>query len=427
MRFDEGASQELVAVNLNAAEVGQVAALGFTVGPVTVAGTGAAVQRFRVPRGTSRDDARRLLTRQMPLTKFAPNHVYHIFQGSFGKEGDLGAGGAAGGGPAGYGGALIKWNSGLASCTKNVKVGIIDTSFDTTHPAFRHMKARNGEFLDGEKPSPYDWHGTAVLSLLAGDPKSSTPGLIPDATFFLATAFRSDESGNASTDSVRLLAALKWLEELDVDFVNMSFSGPRDALFEAAIQRMRKKGVVFIAAAGNLGPTAPPSYPAAYPEVIAVTAVDSNGVNYMHANRGSYIDVSAPGVDVLAALPEGKQGVRTGTSFATPFVTALVATRSGERNLSRRKADLLREFRMKDLGPPGPDPIFGQGLALAPADCNSGGVVASAPWGPAIVTPAPAAMMTSTRTSAGASAATTATDRASAFSPAVSVGFGFAP
>ncbi len=273
--------------------------------------------------------------------------------------------------------SLIKWHSDLRTCTKDVKVGIIDTSFDISHPTFQRMKGSSGQFLNGEAPSTHDWHGTAVLSLLAGDPASSTPGLIPDASFYLATAFKTDEAGNASTDTMRLLQALDWLDALDVRYINMSFSGPRDPLFEQAINRMAAKGTVFIAAAGNQGPTAPPSYPAAYPQVIAVTAVNKNAENYRHANRGQYVDLSAPGVEIMTALPDGKQGFRTGTSFAAPFVTAIVATRSDPSHAFAGKRELLSRLNLQDLGPPGPDPIYGQGLALAPKVCSgSGGAIA---------------------------------------------------
>jgi Subtilase family len=146
---------------------------------------------------------------------------------------------------------------------------------------------------------------------------------------------------------------------------------------------MRREGVVFIAAAGNQGPVAPPSYPAAYPDVIAVTAVNRKGENYRHANRGSYIDVSAPGVDVLAALPDGRTGYRTGTSFAAPFVTAIVATQQAASMTTQAvwKPELLSHLAVRDLGPPGPDPIYGQGLALAPTNCtgSGNGTIAAAP------------------------------------------------
>ena len=96
-----------------------------------------------------------------------------------------------------------------------------------------------------------------------------------------------------------------------------------------------RKGVVFVAAAGNGGPDAPAGYPAAYDEVIAVTAVDRKGGNYDHANRGTYIDVAAPGVQIWTALPDGEEGLLSGTSFAAPFVTAVAAVAYQDTGLER--------------------------------------------------------------------------------------------
>lgn len=382
--FVEERKAELVVSDISPVDLETAKLNGFIVSdPIDLKGVGTKVRRLSAP-GVTRDEAERELHKILPFLPVTPNNAYTIFMGTLGES--EGASALTGLdprkiGPASakpcptqtcFGGQLIKWTNALGSCTKDVRIGVIDTSFDIGHPTFKSVRAIQGEFLSGERPSPYDWHGTAVLSLLAGNPKSGTPGLVPDATFLLATAFRSDVNGNASTDTVRLLAALDWLDQLDVDIVNMSFSGPQDGALAAAIERMSKKGVVFIAAAGNMGPTAAPSYPAAYSNVIAVTAVNRNGMNYKSANRGSYIDVSAPGVDILAALPDAKQGYRTGTSFAVPFVTAIMATKIGARQPTTEH-ELLAQVATRDLGPPGPDPIYGAGLAMAPQRCMRGG------------------------------------------------------
>jgi subtilisin family serine protease len=275
-----------------------------------------------------------------------------------------------------FGRSLIKWHASLAQCTKDVRIGVIDTSFDLSHPAFKRLRVVRKEFIEGVQASDDDWHGTAILSLLAGDPDSGTPGLVPDATFLLATAFRSDAAGNATTDPERLLEALNWLDQLDVDVVNMSFAGPPDPAIARVIERMSLKGVMFVAAAGNMGPTAPASYPGAYPHVIAVTAVNRDGENYRSANRGSYIDIAAPGVDILTALPNGKQGLQTGTSFAVPFVTAILATRAASGIVEGTEELLLERIGTRDLGAPGRDPVYGVGLALAPAQCQGASLVA---------------------------------------------------
>src|SRR5262249_58302580 len=99
---------------------------------------------------------------------------------------------------------------------------------------------------------------------------------------------------------------------------------------------MSEGGVVFAAAAGNGGPFALPSSPAAYPEVIAVTAVDRNLVGYRHATRGPHIDLAAPGVDIWTALPDKREGPQTGTSFAVPYVTAAAAAVYPKEELTYR-------------------------------------------------------------------------------------------
>jgi subtilisin family serine protease len=113
-----------------------------------------------------------------------------------------------------------------------------------------------------------------VLSLLAAAATSSTPGLVPEAQFLVADAFFKNAFGRARTDTVHVLEALQRLEEHGAQIINMSLVGPSDELVHERIADMSAKGVVFVAAAGNGGPAAPPGYPAAYKEVIAVTAVD---------------------------------------------------------------------------------------------------------------------------------------------------------
>ena len=393
--FARADGTELIVTDLSLADLEIAKMRGFVARAPTVLRPGHEVTRLRLP-GATREVAARELRTILPSVSATPNETYTIVPE---PEDDAGGDartviernrmGPAVPGPCPaetcFGPDLIAWRAALGSCARDVRVGIIDTSFDLAHPALRHVKAEQSVFLDGQLPSPSDWHGTAVLSVLAGDPSSGTPGLLPEATFLLAAAFLSDANGNASTDTVRLLAALAWLDAQGVDIVNMSFSGPQDPAVAQVISAMRKKGVLFVAAAGNMGPAASPSYPAAYSDVIAVTAVNRNGENYRHANRGDYIDVSAPGVDILIALPGAQQGTRSGTSFSAPFVTAIAAARAGGRLPYNAVVEgagvaLLGDLALRDLGPPGRDPIYGAGLALAPDACAPGGAaIAGAP------------------------------------------------
>ena len=107
--------------------------------------------------------------------------------------------------------------------------------------------------------------------------------------------------------------------------VNMSFAGPADPTLHRMLAAAYEKGMVLIAAAGNAGPTSPPLYPGADPSVIAVTATNSIDGLFTMANRGPYIAVAAPGVDILALAPGGALQLTTGTSVATAHVSGLVA------------------------------------------------------------------------------------------------------
>lgn len=270
----------------------------------------------------------------------------------------------------------------LRGCSGGVSVGILDTGIDHEHPSIKHRFS--GVFIpEGRKPAP-SWHGTAVFALLAGNPKSGTPGLIPNAGIYHASIFFSDQSGDFATDTHVLLQALDWMETMDVKIVNMSFAGPRDALVEQMITRLSGKGMIFIAAAGNDGPTAEPAFPAAYRQVIAVTAVKADRRVYPYANRGRHIDVAAPGVDIWTAVPGAREGYYSGTSFAAPFVTALVATIYKQRPIAA-KEQLLDRLEYDDLGIPGRDSTYGRGLPIAPRTCD-----ATPAWGTTTVNSPPA-------------------------------------
>ena len=98
-----------------------------------------------------------------------------------------------------------------------------------------------------------------------------------------------------------------------------------DPLLERIIKAAAEKGVILVAAAGNDGPKAPPAYPAAYPDVIAVTATDEKDKLYGKANRGGYISVAAPGVDILVPALKGRYDLASGTSMAAAHVSGVVA------------------------------------------------------------------------------------------------------
>jgi subtilisin family serine protease len=358
---------------------------------------GLAITRLRSPETLDAISGRDRLYDLLPEDGFALNHVYAPYRLSAGRRG-TGLSSAAQGGmgcPAErcFGGGLINWRAPLAACARDVKIGVIDTGFDKTHPAFASLRYEYKEFLPEGSPKVSNQHGTSVLSLLAGKADGGTPGLIPDASYVIANAFSADAGGQPLSDTAQMLQALHWLKTSGVAVVNLSFAGPEDELVHHAVQELAKAGAIVVAAAGNDGPNAPPSYPAAYEEVIAVTAVDRNLAAYRYANRGEHIDIAAPGVDVWTAIPERREGSQTGTSFAVPYVTAVIAVAlpgaaPGEDALaSTRRALAQLQGSIKPLGDRGRDPTFGLGLVQAPASCSAAPVAVAA--APAPPTPQP--------------------------------------
>lgn len=382
LRLGDIRKRQILASGLDQPALSKVRAMGFkTSASANSPGSTTPVMTLTVPEGLSEEAAQEWLQQALPQARFGPNHVYHIYPAAESARASASPSKGVCRGPGCFAESLLNWKGTLSSCAKGVRIGVIDTSFDMSHPALKDRIHDLKDFRSRPMEAKSDWHGTAVLSVLAGDPASATPGLVPEAQYVLAATFGAGEDGQASADALSVLDALSWLDG-KADIINMSFSGPRNDEIELAIRAMAVKGVVFVAAAGNRGPNGPASYPAAYSEVIAVTAVAQDERGYRHATHGDYVDMAAPGVDVFTALPMGKTGLRTGTSFAAPFVTGLLAAMPAARRGVMTKNDLMSRISTRDLGAPGRDPVFGEGLPQAPERCDEIGGVASLPWSP---------------------------------------------
>jgi subtilisin family serine protease len=180
-----------------------------------------------------------------------------------------------------------------------------------------------------------------------------------------------------------LLKGLDLAATHGAQIVNMSFAGPKDALIGRGLAALAARNIVAVAAAGNAGPKSPPLYPAADANVIAVSATDAQDRLFAASNRGSYIAVAAPGVDVFLPAPDDKYQITSGTSFSSAFVSGLAALllqRNPMLKPEEVRATLMKTAR--DLGPPGPDDQFGAGEADALA-AVSAVVIPSTPDKPA--------------------------------------------
>jgi subtilisin family serine protease len=176
----------------------------------------------------------------------------------------------------------------------------------------------------------------------------------------------------------------------------MSFAGPKDPLIERGIAATAAKGILMVAASGNGGAKSPPLYPAANANVIAVSATDAQDKLFAASNRGGYIAIAAPGVDIFLPAPDEKYQITSGTSFSAAYISGLAALIL-ERNPAL-KPDQVRAILMKtarDLGAPGRDDLFGAGAADAFAAVSA---AVDAPAVPVAVAPdTPAATTVSDR------------------------------
>ncbi len=263
---------------------------------------------------------------------------------------------------------LLDWGE-APSCKVRTVVGLIDTTVDTAHPALRGQTVQLLRVRGADRDASSSTHGTAVASLLVGRLDSATPGLLPRSRLVAADAFHRRARGEDRMDAFDFAAALDALSAQGVGVVNLSFAGPANTIIESSIGKAQQRGMVLVAAVGNDGPMASPRYPAAYVDVIAVTAVRGDLNVFRRAVRGPHVAFAAPGVDIWAAqTPDARNtspfGPQTGTSMAAPFVTAAAAVvrsnGAGKGGPAAVRAALIEQ--VKDLGAPGFDPVFGYGL-----------------------------------------------------------------
>ncbi len=316
---------------------------------------GLRVVAFAVPAGMNAHDVLSRLRRAQP-----------------GIEADLNAMIRPAAGPVWSPGAAPNLPARASRCGVGIRLGMIDGTVDQNHPALRGQRIIQRRFLPEHKRAASSKHGTAVASLLVGGGGPGGAGAMPGATLLVGSIFERRGWTGARGDLFALLEALDWLADEGVDAVNLSFESGANTILTSALSRAAGRGLVLIAAAGNGGPGAEPVYPAAHPDVVAVTAVDPELRPYQYANRGMHIDFAAPGVGLATARSGGGVKVQSGTSFAAPLVTAAAAL---EHKAGVPAAQVRRRLaqRAQDLGAPGRDAVFGWGLVRLPASCAVAG------------------------------------------------------
>lgn len=352
--------------------------LGFTIlETVRLARLSLTLYRVGIPRDSSLEDARRTLAARFPGATIDANHRFDPSQSR--RRHHLEESGAAAAirmrneaKITSFAQAAIGWKGVPETCGKGVRLGMIDSGVDLTHPALRGQDIETRSFNNPKRrPGPAN-HGTAVAALLVGKPSNrGWGGLLPGAKLFAANMFEFTEIGKKVGNVVGLLKGLNWMLEKRVHAVNLSIAGSDNKVVRRAMDQASERNLVMIAAAGNWGREDRPAYPAAYKQVVAVTAVGSYKTIYQMANRGDYIDFAAPGVRMLTAAPGGGAAYQSGTSFATPFLTALIAlevANGAGRDPNRLKSIFIKAT--EDLGAPGKDKVFGYGFVEKQPHCR---------------------------------------------------------
>lgn len=327
---------EFVAVDLDVADIAKLKSSGFQViETANLAAVGGSVSLLRGPATMDDEAASAAIDRIADPTALSFNY---LFDSSFSRVSKA---------------PKRKLNP-KPAC--GCQIGLIDTGVASGLPAFKHVRIQQRAF-NGPQAAPKA-HGTAVAHMFAGT--GPAPGR-KATTIFVADIFAGPRASSGSTFA--LVKAINWMAEQKVPVVNISLAGPSSTVVGKAVERVSARGQIVVAAVGNDGPAAPPVFPAAYPNVVGVTAVDKSGSIYRYANRGSYVDFAAYGVDVTSLDAGGNVIAATGTSFAAPRVARALAQGLPVADGTKAAQALkLLESKTRDLGRPGKDPAFGLGI-----------------------------------------------------------------
>ncbi len=237
----------------------------------------------------------------------------------------------------------------------SVVVAVIDTEIDVSHPELAGAITDSYDALG--VAGPKESHGTGIAGTIAAHAKLL--GAAPNVRILAIRAF-----GSGIGTTFTIIKGLDYAVAHDARVINMSFAGPSDPALARALAAAHGRGRILVAAVGNKGPKSPALFPAADPNVIAVTATDAKDRLFEGANRGDHVAIAAPGVDILVAAPGSTYSMSTGTSFASAYVAGVAAL------LAERKPDITPDGAKNALmstahhlgTAKGRDPQFGAGL-----------------------------------------------------------------
>lgn len=238
--------------------------------------------------------------------------------------------------------------------SKLVTVAVVDSGVDMDHPYYKGRILSSGyDFVDGDNvPDDYNGHGTHVAGIVT----SNTPNL----NIKIMPVRVMDESGKGS--SIIVGAGINYAVNNGANVINLSICGVHSEHIDNAVERAIAKDVTVCAAAGNDASDIADSCPAHIKDAIVVSAISNDKKLAYYSNIGKEVDVCAPGSGIYSSYKNGTYKILSGTSMATPFVSAACALiRLTHPTYKNADVQSLLETTCVDLGPSGKDISYGCG------------------------------------------------------------------
>jgi len=255
------------------------------------------------------------------------------------------------------------------SSISNQKVCIVDSGYDINHPDLQSSRSIvTGKNFSGSSNWDTDenGHGTHVTGTIAaiGGNDQGVVGVIRNGQVKLHIAKVFDASGRTSTSTI--IQGFNECVSAGANVINMSLGGGSySQIFNDAITKAYEQGILVVAAAGNYGSSFK-FYPASYPSVMSVAAVDSDNKKAWFSQYNDEVDIAAPGVDVLSTVPGGRYASLRGTSMASPHIAGVAALIwSHHPSKTAQEIRHALESTAQDLGSSGRDDYYGHGLVRA--------------------------------------------------------------
>jgi subtilisin len=210
-----------------------------------------------------------------------------------------------------------------ATVGRGVHIGVIDTGIDATHPDLFHAVRRGVNLLyRGMLPYDDNGHGTHIAGIIAAASRDGLVGVAPQALIHPVKSF--DKNGSAFVSDI--IAGIDWCVYNEMDIINMSFGMKLySKALEQAVQNAFSAGKIIIASCGNDGRSASIDYPAKFKQVVSVGAITRSAKIAPFSNKGSRIDIYAPGERITSCWLRGSYNELSGTSMATAHVSGVVA------------------------------------------------------------------------------------------------------